>query len=211
MKVAEGLGSDRMFRHTHPRLRASTAPGNKNEKSSQHYLNAGKSFVEQQSKKEINRNVARNVILYLGDGMSAPTLSAARMYMGGEEKSLSFEKFPFVGMSKTYCVNKQVADSACSATGQQNSMKCVYFLIILFGMFSAYLGGVKGNAGTIGVNAKVKRSRCRAQIDASTRVLSIAKWALDAGKSIGLVTTARVTHASPAGRKRPNLFRLMRL
>lgn len=129
MNVAEGLESDRMFRHTHPRLGASTAPGNKNEKSSQYYLDAGKSFVEQQSKKQINRNVAKNMILYLGDGMSAPTLSAARMYMGGEERSLSFEKFPFVGMSKTYCVNKQVADSACSATGQQNSIKCLYFFM----------------------------------------------------------------------------------
>lgn len=43
---------------------------------------------------------AKNVILFLGDGMSLTTVAAARMYMGGEEKSLSFEKFPHFGLAK---------------------------------------------------------------------------------------------------------------
>lgn len=50
---------------------------------------------------------AKNVILFLGDGMSLATVAAARMYMGGEEKSLSFEKFPHFGLSKVIiiCLN----------------------------------------------------------------------------------------------------------
>lgn len=71
--------------------------------------------------------------------------------------------------------------------------------IVLHCIALAYLGGVKGNLGTIGVNGKVKLNDCDAVIDDSTKVQSIAKWAHDAGKSIGLVTTTRVTHASPAG------------
>lgn len=49
---------------------------------------------------------ARNVIMFLGDGMSVPTLAAARTLLGqnkggtGEEAQLSFETFPTVGMSK---------------------------------------------------------------------------------------------------------------
>jgi len=39
----------------------------------------------------------------------------------------------------------------------------------------------------------------KAGIDAKTHTESIAKWAQEAGKWAGLVTTARVTHASPAG------------
>lgn len=78
---------------------------------------------------------------------------------------------------QTYCVDKQVADSACTAT--------------------AYLSGVKGNYGTIGVNAKVPRYQC--DVDPANHVDSIAKWAQDAGKATGIVTTTRVTHASPAG------------
>lgn len=78
---------------------------------------------------------------------------------------------------QTYCVDKQVADSACSAT--------------------AYLNGVKANYGTIGVNAKVKRFDCTGQNEVDKQTESIAKWAQDKCKATGLVTTSRVTHASP--------------
>jgi alkaline phosphatase len=49
---------------------------------------------------------AKNVILFLGDGLSIPTLAAARTYLGqsqghtGEETVLSFEAFPHTGLSK---------------------------------------------------------------------------------------------------------------
>ncbi|XP_068083960.1 membrane-bound alkaline phosphatase-like [Anabrus simplex] len=132
-----------------------------------------------------NTKKARNVILFLGDGMSVPTLAAARAYQGqmegktGEESHLFFEDFPYTGFSKTYCVNSQVADSACTAT--------------------AYLCGVKGNIGTIGVTAAVSRGSCEGMRNQSNHVSSLLKWAQDSGKSTGIVTTARVTHASPAG------------
>ncbi|XP_049541190.1 membrane-bound alkaline phosphatase-like [Anopheles darlingi] len=132
-----------------------------------------------------NRNVAKNVIFFLGDGMSIPTLAASRMYLGqqqghtGEESQLSFEEFPDVGLVKTYCIDKQVADSACSAT--------------------AYLCGVKANYATIGVTAAVNYSNCAASLDTRNHVQSIMAWAQAAGKATGFVTTTRVTHASPAG------------
>lgn len=55
--------------------------------------------------------VAKNVILFLGDGMSIPTLTAARIYLGqinnlsGENSHLSFEKFPYTGLSKVGFAN----------------------------------------------------------------------------------------------------------
>ncbi|KAH8397462.1 hypothetical protein KR222_005512, partial [Zaprionus bogoriensis] len=132
-----------------------------------------------------NQYVAKNVIFFLGDGMSVPTVTASRIYDGqlrgivGERNRLEFEKFEFVGLSKTYCVDKQVSDSACTA--------------------SAYLSGVKANYQTIGVSADVKLNDCAAEKLPQNRLSSIAEWALDRGKAAGLVTTARVTHASPAG------------
>lgn len=45
-------------------------------------------------------NKAKNLIIFLGDGLSIPTIAATRMYMGGEEKQLYFEKFPHTGLSK---------------------------------------------------------------------------------------------------------------
>lgn len=56
--------------------------------------------------KVVNKNTAKNVIMFLGDGMSIPTITAARIYMGqlqdqlGEEAMLSFEQFPVTGLSK---------------------------------------------------------------------------------------------------------------
>ncbi|XP_063223454.1 membrane-bound alkaline phosphatase-like [Bacillus rossius redtenbacheri] len=133
-----------------------------------------------------NYNVAKNVIMFLGDGLSIPTISATRIYLGkknglqyGEEQELFFETFPYTGLSKTYCVDTQVADSACSAT--------------------AYLCGVKANRGTMGLSASAPRKSCEAMNNASNHVESIFTWAQEAGKSTGLVTTTRVTHASPGG------------
>lgn len=122
-----------------------------------------------------NKNIAKNVILFLGDGMSIPTVTAARIRLGqmngrhGEESQLSFDKFPYVGLSRTYCVDKQVADSACSAT--------------------AYLGGVKANFFTIGVNGKVKLNDCKGEKDSKNHVYSLADYAQKAGKGTGIVTT----------------------
>lgn len=48
----------------------------------------------------MNTKVAKNLIILVADGMSLPSQMATRMYKGGEEKVLSFEKFPYVGLSK---------------------------------------------------------------------------------------------------------------
>lgn len=62
-----------------------------------------------------------------------------------------------------------------------------------------YLCGVKANYETIGVNAKVKKGNCQAALNPDTHVESLAVLAQKDGRSTGLVTTTRVTHASPAG------------
>lgn len=117
--------------------------------------------------------------------MSVSTVTAARIYYGqklgysGEENELTFESFPHIGLSKTYCFDKQTADSACSAT--------------------AYLTGVKANYATLGVNPKVKFNDCEASLEKKNQLSSILQWAQKSGKKTGIVTTTRVTHASPAG------------
>ncbi|XP_023173299.2 alkaline phosphatase isoform X2 [Drosophila hydei] len=132
-----------------------------------------------------NQYLAKNIIFFLGDGMSVPTVTAARIYDGqskgivGERNRLEFEQFNYVGLSKTYCVDKQVSDSAATA--------------------SAYLSGIKANYMTIGVSADVKFNDCGAAKLPKNHLSSIAAWAMRGRKSAGLVTTTRVTHASPAG------------
>ncbi|XP_077982848.1 alkaline phosphatase, tissue-nonspecific isozyme-like [Glandiceps talaboti] len=130
-----------------------------------------------------NNGVAKNMILYLGDGNGISTITATRIYKGqmqennagGEEYVLYYEKFPQVGLAKTYCVDRQVPDSASTGT--------------------AYLCGTKSKYETIGMDPRVELAVCP---DEDLAVDSIMKLAQDAGKVTGIVTTTRVTHATPA-------------
>uniref|UniRef100_A0A1L8DJH5 alkaline phosphatase n=3 Tax=Nyssomyia neivai TaxID=330878 RepID=A0A1L8DJH5_9DIPT len=149
------------------------------EQTQEYWIEIAKSFVSDQTKRAKNTNKAKNVIFFLGDGLGITTITAARLLLGGEEKKFSFEKFPHTGSSITYCVNEQVADSACTST--------------------AYLTGVKANYATAGVNAKVPRYDCQAWQDKTHFTTSLAELAQKMGKSTGFVTTTRVTHASPSG------------
>ncbi|XP_072041329.1 alkaline phosphatase-like, partial [Amphiura filiformis] len=73
------------------------------------------------SDQQYNTNRAKNVIMFIGDGLDLPTITASRILKGqlkgnpGEEDQLSFETFPHVGFSKTYSVDGQVVDSSAAA------------------------------------------------------------------------------------------------
>ncbi|XP_053608237.1 alkaline phosphatase-like isoform X2 [Plodia interpunctella] len=110
--------------------------------------------------------------------MGPNTVTATRIYKGGESHRLEFEKFPHVGLLKTYSANTMVSDSACTAT----AMFC----------------GVKVNKDTVGVDATVRRKDCESSLKPEVRLTSLAALALKARKSAGFVTTMRVTHATPS-------------
>ena len=95
----------------------------------------GVQLIRDNLRLEPNKNTAKNLILFMGDGMGFTTITAARILDGqmrgetGEENVLSWEKFPWSAQSKTYNVNSQSADSGACAT--------------------AYLCGVKTNQGNL--------------------------------------------------------------
>lgn len=60
-----------------------------------------------------NEAVAKNIILMIGDGMGLGQITAG-MYANGNH--LNLEKFPIVGLQKTYSYNNLITDSAASAT-----------------------------------------------------------------------------------------------
>ncbi len=129
-----------------------------------------------------NENRAKNVILFLGDGMGISTVTAARIFDGqlrgesGEENVLSFEEFPYLALAKTYNTNQQVPDSA--------------------GTMTAIMTGVKTEVGLIGVNQNAQRANCKSAQGNSLQ--TFLEQAAKAGMSTGVVTTTRVTHATPA-------------
>lgn len=79
---------------------------------------------------------------------------------------------------QTYCADKQVPDSASTAT--------------------ALFGGVKSNYETSGVDAAVSLADCTASHREINHVDSILAMAQVEGMSTGFVTTTRVMHATPA-------------
>ncbi|XP_054157244.1 alkaline phosphatase-like [Oppia nitens] len=114
--------------------------------------------------------------------MGITTVTAARILKGqqlglsGEEHQLSFDDFPNIALSKTYTIDSQVGDSGACAT--------------------ALLNGVKARYETIGLDENGFYEDCHSSFN--SRVKSIADWALEEGKATGIVTTTRVTHATPA-------------
>lgn len=149
------------------------------ELNNEYWHERAKEVLKEQIEKAKNTNKAKNIIFFLGDGMGHQSVAAARMVLGAEDKKLSFEEFPFTANSKTYCMDLQVADSACTST--------------------AYLNGVKARGSTIGLNAMAEVASCYDSMNTSMHTESIASWAMKGGKDAGIITTTRVTHASPAG------------
>ena len=124
---------------------------------------------------------AKNVIVFLGDGMSLTTVAAARIFEGqrkggsGEENRLAWETFPATALSKTYNTDSQTPDSA--------------------GTMSAIATGVKTRAGVLSIGQSAGRKDCAGALAAP--MLTLWELASGSGMATGVVTTARVTHATP--------------
>jgi len=129
-----------------------------------------------------SRRRAKNIILFVGDGMGVSTVTAARIYAGqlngksGEENRLFFETFPYQALAKTYNTNQQTPDSA--------------------GTMTAMMTGMKSKAGVISVGQNMLRGDC-SNINGNTLTTAL-EHAEKIGMSTGIVSTARLTHATPA-------------
>lgn len=134
---------------------------------------------------------AKNVILFVGDGMGITTITAARIFEaqqrakaaggklagfeGGEENLLSFERFPNRALVKTYNTDAQVPDSAGTA--------------------SAMTTGTKTRIGALGMLPAQGPDACRTP---EKLPATLGELARDRGLGVGIVTTTRITHATPA-------------
>jgi alkaline phosphatase len=94
----------------------------------------------------------------------------------GEKNSLSFENFPNVAFVKTYTADGQIPDSA--------------------GTMTAIMTGKKTRSGVIGVGPEFAREDCDSVTKDSS--LSLVEIAEDAGLATGIITTSRITDATPA-------------
>ncbi len=121
------------------------------------YFKDGQATLTARRAVKADRRHARNVILFVADGMDPTTVAAARIYDGqtrgeeGEENFLSFERFPFLAMAKTYNTDAQTPDSA--------------------GTMSAMTTGVKTGMGIISLSSAAVFGQCATSKDKAVPTL----------------------------------------
>ena len=116
---------------------------------------------------------AKNVVYFIVDGMGPTQVTAARIYKGGSTGQLAMESFPYTGYLRTWSSSDYVTDSAAAGT--------------------ALAAGIKTYNGAIGVSdAKLDPA------GVSRDVESLADVAAREGKAIGIITTSKVTDATPS-------------
>ncbi len=125
-----------------------------------------------------------NVIVFIGDGMGIAPMTAARVYAVGEDGQLTMDTLPETAFVKTFSNDAQVTDSAPS--------------------MAAYMTGVKMNNEVISMTANTEAvapgaggvNLCGSgNGEAVETLLEVAE---KKGKYTGIVTSTRVTHATPA-------------
>jgi len=144
----------------------------------------GQQALKQALSMQANTKKAKNVILFVGDGMGMSTITAARIFAGqakglrGEGHQLSFEKFPYLALSKTYSADQQTPDSAPT--------------------MSSMMTGVKTNHGMLSVSQSVKPKEKNVALVQQGSMETLLESAEKKGLATGIVTTTRITHATPA-------------
>jgi alkaline phosphatase len=122
----------------------------------------------------------RNVIMYIGDGFGVQAKTAARMALGqgtsgkrlttdANFQVLALDKLKSVGAATTHSANSWITDSGPGA--------------------SAYACGAAG---------KLDNEAISFNVASGASVQTILEKAKAAGYAVGIVTTTRVTHATPA-------------
>jgi alkaline phosphatase len=125
---------------------------------------------------------ARNVIIFIGDGMGVSTLTAARIHQGqiagvdGVSFVPAMDRLRHTALVKTYSHDSQVADSAPTAT--------------------AILAGIKTWNGAIGIGPEARPGDCAS--GRGRELPSLVALAQASGRATGVVSTTRITHATPA-------------
>ena len=131
----------------------------------------------------------KNVIFFLGDGMGMTTMTAARIYAVGEDGELTVDTLPETAFVKTFSNDAQVTDSAPSMAAYMTGVKMNNEVISMSSDTIAKDPGVDANGNKLANNCGTNNGT------AAPTLLEAAKAK---GLSAGVVTTTRVTHATPA-------------
>ena len=133
----------------------------------------------------------KNILFFLGDGMGMTTMAAARIYKVGEDGDLTMDTLPETAFIKTFSANAQVTDSSPSMAAYMTGVKMNNEVISMTPETSAY-DPVTLKDYLLGAD-----STCPATGNGKP-VTTLLEMAKTAGMGTGVVSTTRITHATPA-------------
>jgi alkaline phosphatase len=131
----------------------------------------------------------KNLIFFLGDGYGMVPMTASRIYAVGEAGQLPIDTFPETAFVKTYSNDAQVTDSAPSMSAYMTGVKANNDVISMSPDTAAY--DSSGNFYVSGAD-----STCTA--GNGSPVTTLLELFKASGRGTGVVTTTRITHATPA-------------
>jgi alkaline phosphatase len=140
-------------------------------------LNAGNDDGGRDDQGRSRGRRAKNVIFFVGDGMGVSTVTAARVFTAGVAGELVMDTFPYTALSRTYSADAITADSAPTMT--------------------AMMSGYNTNAGVIGLDDTTENRDFNRDGDGKS-VWTLLEQAKQRNMKVGVVSTARITHATPA-------------
>lgn len=142
---------------------------------------------------------AKNVIFFLGDGMGPVTVTASRIYKYGEAGKLTMETLDRTARVKTYSLDAQTTDSAPSMGAYMTGVKSRNEVLSMDGNTFAQTTNKPSTFTGNGLIVSNGVNNCPAPGTTNgNSVPTILEQAIAKGKATGVVTTARLTHATPA-------------
>jgi len=135
---------------------------------------------------------ATNVIFFLGDGMGPTTVTASRIYKYGETGALAMEQLKRTARIRTYSNDAQTTDSAPSMAAYMTGVKMNNEVLSMSADTKAY------NTGVTPAVPYVNGADSTCTSTNGTPATTLLELSKAAGKSVGAVTTTRITHATPA-------------
>lgn len=140
---------------------------------------------------------AKNVIFFLGDGMGPVTVTASRIYKYGESGKLAMDTLGRTARVKTYSLDAQTTDSAPSMGAYMTGVKSRNEVVSMDGNTFAQ-GSFRPTTDTsVTPNVSSAINNCPATGNGAS-VPTLLEQAIAKNKATGVVSTARLTHATPA-------------
>lgn len=137
---------------------------------------------------------AKNVILFVGDGMGPVSVTASRIYKHGEAGQLTMDTLPRTARVRTYSLDAQTTDSAPSMAAYMTGVKTRNDVISMDG---STVTKEPSTDTSVTPNVRNAINNCPATGNGAASP-TLLEQAIAKGKASGVVSTARLTHATPA-------------